>query len=345
MHTRYLGAIVLVAVAGACGQMQDRQATTHEADAIGGGDASASLRRIVQGAPKLSLEGVELKVVPPTDDWQLGSISWIAADRTSGRIYLFHRGDTVDPIVVVERDGRVLRSWGKGTYTKAHALRVDPQGNIWTVDAATSIVRKYSPDGRTLMEINVGGRPSVCMDQQIVPASERPTGANNFCGATDVAFAPNGHVFVADGYANNRILEYSETGRKLKEWDSAGTGPGQFRLPHSITIDKHGTIYVSDRENGRIQRFDLTGKYLGEWPNLGRVYSLEISDEAMWIVTQPLELPNSAAGWLLKMHRATGAVLGYADVTDGHGVAAFDRDEPMITGPNGTSVLWFRPVP
>jgi hypothetical protein len=108
-------------------------------------------------------------------------------------------------------------------YIKAHAIRLDPQGSIRTVDAATSMVRKYSPDGQLLMQIDVGGRPAVCMDQQTVPETERPTRANNFCGTTDVAFAPNGHVFIADGYANNRILEYSSDGKKLNEWGTTGT--------------------------------------------------------------------------------------------------------------------------
>ena len=165
-------------------------------------------------------------------------------------------------------------------FTMPHSIRIDPQGNVWTTDAATSMVYKFTPSGRKLMEIAVGGLPSQCMDQQINPESERPSGPNDFCGTTDVAFAPNGHVFITDGYFNNRVMEYSADGTRLNEWGSAGTGPGQFRLPHSIVIDETGVIFVSDRENGRIQRFDLTGKYLGEWPHLGRIYSLKISDDA-----------------------------------------------------------------
>lgn len=183
------------------------------------------------------------------------------------------------------------------------------------------------------------------MDQQTIPESERPTAANNFCGTTDVAFAPNGHVFIADGYSNNRILEYSANGKKLKEWGSAGTGPGQFHLPHSIAIDDGGMVYVSDRENGRIQRFDLTGKYLGEWPNLGRIYSLEIHGDALWIVTQPLELPNSAPGWMLKLDRATGQVLGSVDVIDGHGMVALDNGDLLVgPGPDTGGPWRFRPI-
>lgn len=198
-------------------------------------------------------------------------VSWIAVDRND-RVFLLQRGNQADPIVAMDRDGHVLHTWGKGMYVMPHAIRIDPQGNIWTTDAATSMVYKFTPQGRTLMEIAVGGQPSPCMDQQIFPESERPSGPNNFCGTTDVAFAPNGHVFIADGYANNRILEYSADGKRLNEWGSAGTGPGQFRLPHSIEIDNNGVIYVSDRENGRIQRFDLRGTYLGEWPHLGRMF-------------------------------------------------------------------------
>ncbi len=341
----HITAMASLAFVCACGPTQRRHTPAGDTEIIDSGRPSSDLQAIIQRAPKLPLQATPLNVQPPSSDWQLGRVSWIAED-PNGLIYLFQRGDMVDAIVVIDRDGHVVRSWGRGRYTTAHAIRTDPQGDIWTVDAATSMVRKYNPEGRKLMEIAVGGRPAVCMDQQIVPESERPTAANNFCGATDVAFAPNGHVFVADGYANNRILEYSSDGKQLNEWGSAGTGPGQFRLPHSIRIDDGGTIYVSDRENGRIQRFDLTGKYLGEWSNLGRIYSLEIRDEAMWIVTQPLELPNGAPGWLLKLDRATGKVLGYVDVTGGHGVAALANGDLLVgPGPEGAAPWRFRPTP
>lgn len=237
---------------------------------------------------------------------------------------------------------RVDGGWGADMFTMPHSIRIDPQGNVWTTDAATSMVYKFTPSGRKLMEIAVGGLPSQCMDQQIKPESERPSGPNDFCGTTDVAFAPNGHVFITDGYSNNRVLEYSADGTRLNEWGSAGTGPGQFRLPHSIVIDETGVIFVSDRENGRVQRFDLTGKYLGEWPHLGRIYSLKISDDAIWLVTQPLDLPNSAPGWMLKLHRATGRLLGYVEITDGHGIDILDGGQLIAT--QGAAAWLFQPT-
>src|SRR5262245_50802219 len=79
-----------------------------------------------------------------------------------------------------------------------------------------------------------------------VGAQLTPCGA--FCSTTDIAFAPNGHLFISDGYRNARILEYTADGKKIREWGKAGTGPGEFRLPHSIQIDENGVIYVADRE-------------------------------------------------------------------------------------------------
>jgi hypothetical protein len=153
-------------------------------------------------------------------------------------------------------------------------------------------------------------------------------------------------VFVADGYANNRILEYTADGKRLNEWGSGGTGPGQFRLPHSIDIDQGGVMYVSDRENGRVQRFDLSGKFLGEWTGLGRILSLKVTGEVIWLATQPLELPNGSPGWLLKLDRATGKVLGYVEVTGGHGMDVLENGDLMVgPGPNGASPQWFRSSP
>jgi sugar lactone lactonase YvrE len=84
-------------------------------------------------------------------------------------------------------------------------------------------------------------------------------------------------IFISDGYANARILKYTADGKKVREWGSPGNGPGQFSLPHSVVVDESGILYVADRENGRIEKFDLDGKVWGEIPNLGRTYSLKLA--------------------------------------------------------------------
>jgi len=234
----------------------------------------------------------------------MGMVSWVASDR-NGLIYLLQRGDKADPVIVVDRAGTIVRSWGKGMYTMPHAIRVDPQGNVWTTDAASSMVYKFSPEGKTLLTIEVGGQPTPC--------------SNNFCSTTDIAFASNGHLFIADGYRNARILEYSADGKKLREWGSAGTGPGQFRLPHSIQIDENGIIYVADRENGRIQRFDRDGKYLGEWSQYGKTFGLKLVGGSLWLSSIPRG-PNGAPGWLINIDRKTGKLLGYVEAAGNHGM-------------------------
>jgi sugar lactone lactonase YvrE len=266
--------------------------------------------------------------VPPAEPgWALGMVSWVAADR-HGLIYLLHRGDKADPIVVVDREGRVVRSWGKGLYATPHAIRVDPAGNVWTTDAASSMVYKFSPQGERLLSIEVGGRPTPC---------------GGFCSTTDVAFAPDGHVLVADGYRNARIIEYTPDGRKVREWGSAGTGPGQFRLPHSLQIDDRGIVYVADRENGRVQRFDRGGRYLGEWDQYGKTFGLAIDGDAIWLSSIPRG-PNGTPGWLLNVDRASGALRGYVEAVGNHGLAVTPAGDLLhVPGPGQVPQRYARP--
>jgi DNA-binding beta-propeller fold protein YncE len=262
-----------------------------------------ALRTLLQGGPKLAMPSSALAVQAPQDGWAMGMVSWVASDRR-GLIYLLQRGDKAEPVIVVDGAGKVVRSWGKGLYATPHAIRIDPQGIVWTTDAASSMVYKFSPEGKTLLKIEVGGQPSPC---------------NDFCSTTDIAFAPDGHLFIADGYRNARILEYAADGKKVSEWGAAGTGPGQFRLPHSIQIDDKEIIYVADRENGRVQRFDRRGRYLGEWTQYGKTFGLELAGNAMWLSSIPRG-PNGVPGWLIKVDRETGALLGYVEAVGNHGV-------------------------
>jgi DNA-binding beta-propeller fold protein YncE len=247
-------------------------------------------------------------------------VSWVATG-PDGLIYLLQRGENADPVLVVDRNGTIVRSWGKGMYVTPHAVRIDPQGNVWTTDAASSMVYKFSPQGAKLLEIEVGGQPTPC---------------GRFCSTTDVAFAPNGNVFIADGYRNARILEYTPQGKKVREWGTAGTGPGQFRLPHSIQVDGNGVVYVADRENGRIQRFDLEGRYQGEWSQYGKTFGLKLDGDAIWLSTIPRG-PNSVPGWLIKLDRRSGKILGAVDSEGNHGMDVLPNGELLSApGPNNT---------
>ncbi len=147
-------------------------------------------------APTLPLEQVLLSAKMASAA-SLGTVSSVAVDR-DGIIYVLQRGDKLDPVLAVDREGRLLRSWGRGMFTVPHSVRVDSDGNIWTVDAGSSVVLKFSPQGKKLQEIDVG---------EVAPADKCafPT----LCGTTDIAFGPNGRLFISDGYGNARILEYA----------------------------------------------------------------------------------------------------------------------------------------
>jgi len=281
--------------------------------------------------PRLPLEEVPLASRMPNAA-SLGIISSVA-QAPDGVIYILQRGMDADPVIAVNTEGRVLRSWGKGMFTVPHSIRVDPEGNIWTVDAGSSLLQKFSPLGMKLQEISVG---------EVAPAERCafPT----LCGTTDIAFGPNGRLFISDGYGNARILEYNSRGERVKVWGSSGTGPGQFQIPHGIATTGN-VIFVADRTNARIQRFDLDGRYLGEWTTLGRPYALKISGGALWVAGMTLGTARSTPQ-VLKVDPATGAVLGQIDSPGPHAIDVNSAAEIFATGccggTNPSSFSWLR---
>ena len=292
-------------------------------------DPAAQLRSLLDSTPRLALEQVDLADLMPNAA-SLGTVSSVASDR-DGAIYVLQRGDKADPVIVVDREGHVLRSWGKGMFTVPHSVRIDPEGNIWTVDAGSSVLLKFSPQGKKLQQIDVG---------EVAPAEKCafPT----LCGTTDITFALNGRLFISDGYGNARILEYTSDGKRVKVWGSSGTGPGQFRIPHGIANDGK-TLFVADRTNARIQRFDLEGRYLGEWTHLGRPFALKISSGALWVSAMTLD--QRAVPWMLKVDPTDGKLLGQIQSSGPHSIDVNGAQELFANGccggvnPNGFFLL------
>lgn len=291
-------------------------------------EQTQKLKSLVAASPKLSLARQDLPVQPPSGDFAIEMVSSVAVDRT-GLIYAFQRGDKADPILVFDQAGKLLRSFGKGLYKIPHSIRIDPRGNVWTVDAESSMVYQHTPNGKLLLKIEVGGQPE--------------KHRSNFKGTTDICFGPNGRLFISDGYGNARVLEYTMTGKKVREWSHHGTGDGEMFVPHGIAIDKSGTLFVADRENGRIQRFTMDGKFLGLWDHLGKTFSITITpNEDLWIGTQPRTSPNGQDGWILKIDKKTGKILGHVESAGTHSVALVKPGQP-ITGARPSHILWFRP--
>jgi DNA-binding beta-propeller fold protein YncE len=287
---------------------------------------SERFRLLMRSSPPLQLKLTEFALSPPRSGWKIEMASSVAVDR-NGLIYVLQRGADADPVIVLDREGRVVRSWGRGLYAIPHSVRIDRDGNVWTTDAGSSMVYQFSADGKQRLKISVGGLPT---------SPKSP-----FCGTTDIAFAPD-RILIADGYANARIVEYSYQGKLLREWGTPGEGPGQFRIPHAIAIDQDGIIYIADRENGRIQRFSPEGRYLDEWRHLGKTFSLKVAPSGeLWLGTQPRDVENGAEPWIVKVDRKTGKIQGVIE-SRGHHSVDLNADGEPLTGARPDKVLWFR---
>lgn len=267
---------------------------TNVADDVMVGDdgEDARYRAQLAATPMLDYEKTVLSLDPVLS---VASISAIAEDE-EGNLYILQRGAESAPVIVADPDGNVLRTFGEGLFTRPHAIRIDDDGAVWTVDSTTSIVRKFSPQGQLLMTIDVG--------DLFDPGRES-------CASSDIAFAANGNVYISDGYCNSRILQYSSSGERLLLWGIAGDGPGEFDLPHAISMSPAGDVYVADRENGRVQWFDQNGIFLGEWDYGGRILSMDFTAEGeLFIGAEPKGAPPMQEASLIKLNPETGQMLG-----------------------------------
>ncbi|HZT78317.1 MAG TPA: peptidyl-alpha-hydroxyglycine alpha-amidating lyase family protein [Vicinamibacterales bacterium] len=189
-------------------------------------------------------------------------------------VYAFTRAEP--PLIVLDRDGHVLRTWGDKLFASPHGARVDRFGRLWLTDWRTrdgkgQQVFAFDTNMQVLMTL---GKAGVAGD-----------GPDTFNGPTDVAVAPNGDIFVADGHFNSRIVKFSKNGTFVKAWGRKGTGPGEFDVPHTLAFDSRGRLLVGDRSNKRIQIFDQDGTYLDQWTQFGSPSGIFITaDDTIYVV-------------------------------------------------------------
>ncbi len=180
-----------------------------------------------------------------------GHVPGIAVDKQDN-VWIFTR--TNNPVQVYSADGKFIRAWGDGVVSNAHHLKIDRTGNIWLSDVGFHVVRKFTPEGKLLQTFGVPGEKGADTQRLDMP--------------TDVALAPNGDVFISDGYGNNRVVHFDKTGKFIRQWGTLGTGTGNFSIPHAIDMDSKGRLYVADRNNVRIQIYSQAGKLLDSWANV-----------------------------------------------------------------------------
>jgi len=217
------------------------------------------------------------------EGWEYGDVTGVGAD-SEDRVYVFTR--SAHPVIVFDRDGRFLGSWGEGTIRRAHGLTVTPDDMVWLTDEGDHTVRKYTRDGRLLQTLGTPGQPA---DTGYAGASGPGClltirrGGGPFHRPTKVAVAPSGDLYITDGYGNAQVHRFSAAGLLLQSWGGPGEGPGQFMLPHGLFVHPDGRVFVCDRENNRIQIFSPAGKFLTAWTDLLRPAGIALHGDLVYV--------------------------------------------------------------
>jgi sugar lactone lactonase YvrE len=246
-----------------------------------------------------------------------GSVSAVHVDVDGKHIWAGDRcganaciGSTIDPIVKLDPNGKVVQSFGAGLIAWPHGMDVDRQGNIWIADARAATaaelakfpdwknkghaVLKFSPQGKLLMTLGTPGE-----------AGDPPA---KFTEPNDVLVAPDGSIFVAETHnaqfldqnppdGIGRISKFDRDGKFLKSFGSYGYGPSQFRGPHSLAMDSKGRLFVADRGNRRILIFDQDGKQLDTWYQFSRISGLYIDrNDTLYAIDSESD-DNYNPGW------------------------------------------------
>ncbi|HLH30081.1 MAG TPA: peptidyl-alpha-hydroxyglycine alpha-amidating lyase family protein [Terriglobia bacterium] len=272
---------------------------------------------IPQNAPELDYVSVPDPFIFPEGTKLAGAAASVAFD-SKGHIWVLTRGNP--SIYEFDNNGKFIRSFGEGLFTRSHGLRIDSEGNIWATDVTANTVMKISPQGQVLMTLGTKGQ-----------RGEWNETSHLLNEPNDIAIARNGDIFVAQGHtpgANGdpRVLKFDKSGKFIKSWGGKGKEPGKFDVAHGLAFDAKGQLWVTDRENQRIQIFDQDGKYIKELKYSGLPCSLDIGPQNIFMV-------NGFAGQLLKLD-LDGKVLA-ATGKPGKGLGEFGEAHMIAVSPKG----------
>ncbi len=257
------------------------------------------------GIPEIAFTAADLLKTPVEGPF-VGEVGGVGAN-SRGQIFVYTRtghpyatlGDNRtfsrggSKLFLFDAKGNFVREWGQDVYgfNAAIGLRIDPQDNVWTIDAAANQVVKFNADGSIglvlgrkpeTISVRPNAPPPVAPAAPVAPVvpagqsggANRPPGSgvpgSSFNRPTDVAWDKAGNIYVADGIGtNNRIAKFDKDGRFISHWGSTGSGQGQFNGVKGLAIDAQGNVYAADAGNKRIQVFDANGKFLREFGNVG----------------------------------------------------------------------------
>ena len=250
--------------------------------------------------------------------WAMGMAS-DGAVNSRDEVHIFSRGE--HPVTIWDTDGNFISSWGEGTFSaNPHGIYIAPNDNVWLVDRDYHIATEYSPAGESLRTLGEKLNPAPSF--RGVPFN-MPSG---------LAIAPNGDMFVSDGYGAHRVHKFSADGELLLSWGKEGTGPGEFALLHNIWVDSRSRVFICDRENSRIQIFDSDGNFIEEWTDQVRPGDVWVLDDVVHVIESGPE--GGVSLWDLDQNLITrwrsnepeaGSILG------GHGICVDSQGSIYVT--------------
>jgi len=251
------------------------------------------------------------------------------------------RGGTAARLFEFDAKLKFVKEWLPDSYgaSFAHAVRVDPEQNIWVVDEGSNTVQKVDPTG--LVKMVLGRKPeSIDWWEEYTERGGKDTNPhpNGAMGAfnrpTDVAWGPDGSIYVSDGYGNSRVVKISKDGVWQKAFGTYGSGDGQMRTPHGITVG-YGHVYVADRNNSRIQVFDMDLNFQKYITGIGQPWSIQVTPKYLY--------SGAGDGKIYRMDH-DGKMLGMVQTSMGQGQTGCLIHSLQAVGDNvlykGACSLW-----
>ncbi|HLF78958.1 MAG TPA: peptidyl-alpha-hydroxyglycine alpha-amidating lyase family protein [Dehalococcoidia bacterium] len=250
-------------------------------------------------------------------------VAAVAVD-SQDRVYLHTRHG--DRVMVYDEDGKFLGAWGDGVFGNAHGITIGPDDSVYCTDNRDHVIRKFTLDGKPLMTFgtpgaksdtgyDTSGKPKIHHNETVARS------AGPFNSVCNTAIAPNGDLFVADGYGNARVHHFKPDGTLVRSWGTPGTAAGEFHLPHGIALDNDGNVIVADRENDRLQFFNAEGKYLYEWNDVQRPTAVTVGPDGLIYVSELWRPSEPGQG---------SFVHGYVDYDQPGRVSVFDSSGAVV---------------
>ena len=249
---------------------------------------------------------------------RFGLVSRVATD-SQDRVYVFQRKDP--PVVVFERDGTYVGSWGAGQVADPHGLKI-VDDIVYTTDRSDSVAKSFTLKGEVQLQLGTKGVHSDTGCTGSPWLAERAAGPFNH--PTEMIRHPNGDIYVTDGYRNARVHRFTSDGKLVTSWGTPGHAEGQFHLPHSIAIDPDGKLYVADRANRRIQIFTPEGEFLDQWTGMGGPNDITRAKDGTFVIAEQEADGNPA---YVCVRDANGTVLAKMESRHVHGAGVDSRGD------------------